>query len=117
MVFVWGLSANSPGDKRRDRRHVRSGDDNLSVDKVLVELGVGPVLVGGGDELVALLLDPLPDAELVLGGAEKVRLLLGVDAALEIGLASPTPARSCNWCNCSRVGMDSRRRGPKEPCP
>jgi len=32
---------------------------------------------------VALLLDPLPYAQLVLGGAQKLRFLLGVNAALE----------------------------------
>jgi hypothetical protein len=39
----------------------RCRDDDLCVDKVLVELGVLTLLVGGGDELVALLLNPLPD--------------------------------------------------------
>ena len=41
--------------------YIRCGDDDLCVDKVLVELGVLTLLVGGGDELVALLLNPLPD--------------------------------------------------------
>ena len=45
----------------RGSSDVRSGNDNLSIDKVLVELGVLTLLVGGGDELVALLLNPLPD--------------------------------------------------------
>jgi hypothetical protein len=49
---------------------------------VLVELGVLALLVGCGDELVALLLDPFPDTELVLSGTEKLGLLLGVDATL-----------------------------------
>lgn len=45
----------------RGRLDVRCRDDDLCVDKVLVELGVLTLLVGGGDELVALLLNPLPD--------------------------------------------------------
>ena len=49
---------------------------------MLVELRVLTLLVRGGDELVALLLDPLPQTKLVLGGSEKLRLLLGVDATL-----------------------------------
>ena len=62
--------------------HVRCGDDNFGVNKVLVELGVLTLLVGGGDELVALLLNPLPQTKLVLGGTEKTGLLLSVDATL-----------------------------------
>ena len=62
--------------------HVRCGDDNFRVNKVLVELGVLTLLAGGGDELVALLLNPLPQTELVLGGTEKTGLLLSVDATL-----------------------------------
>lgn len=50
---------------------IRSGNDDLGVNEVLVECGVGALLVGGGDELVALLLDPLPQAELVLGAAKQ----------------------------------------------
>ena len=61
---------------------VRCGDDDLCVDKVLVKLGVLALLVGSGDELVALLLDPFPQAKLVLSGTKKLGLLLGVDATL-----------------------------------
>jgi hypothetical protein len=38
---------------------------------VLVKFGVLALLVGGGDELVSLLLKPFADTELVLGCAEK----------------------------------------------
>jgi hypothetical protein len=48
-----------------------SGDDDLSIDELLVELGTLTVLVGGGNEGVALVLEPLADAELVLSGTEK----------------------------------------------
>lgn len=61
---------------------VRCGDDDFGINKVLVELGVLTLLVGRGDELVALLLDPLPQTELILGGTEETRLLLSVDTAL-----------------------------------
>lgn len=53
-----------------------SGDDDLSIDELLVELGTLTVLVGGGDEGVTLVLEPLSDAELVLSGAEKAGDLL-----------------------------------------
>jgi len=61
---------------------VRCGDDDFRIDEVLVELRVLTLLVGGGDELVALLLDPLPQTELILGGTEETGLLLSVDTAL-----------------------------------
>jgi hypothetical protein len=56
--------------------YIRSGDDDLSIDELLIELGVLALLVGGGDEGVALVLKPLADAQLVLGGAEKLGLLI-----------------------------------------
>lgn len=52
---------------------LRGGDDDLSVDELLVELGVLALLVGGGHKGVALILEPLADAELVLSGSEKLR--------------------------------------------
>ena len=66
----------------RGSSDVRRGNDNLRVDKVLVERRTLALLVRGCDELVALLLNPLPDTKLVLGGSEKTGLLLSVDAAL-----------------------------------
>jgi hypothetical protein len=50
--------------------YVRSGDDDLGVDKLLVELGVLALLVRGGHESVTLVLEPLADAELVLSGTK-----------------------------------------------
>jgi hypothetical protein len=49
--------------------NVRGGDDNFSVDELLVELGVGVILVGGCDEGVAGILEPFADSKLVLGCA------------------------------------------------
>jgi hypothetical protein len=66
----------------RGSSDVRCGNDDFGVNKVLVELGVLALLVGGGDELVALLLDPLPQTKLVLGGSEKTGLLLSVHTTL-----------------------------------
>ena len=50
---------------------VRSGDDDFGIDELLVELGVLALLVGGGYQSVALVLEPLAEAELVFCGAEK----------------------------------------------
>lgn len=50
-----------------------SGDDDLGVDELLVELGALTVLVGGGDKSVAGILEPLADTELVLGCSQKLR--------------------------------------------
>ena len=70
---------------------IRSGDDDLSVDQLLVKGRVIAVLVGGGDQSVALVLNPLPQAEFILDGTEKTGLLLGVLTTL-LGLAD-TPDR------------------------
>ncbi len=61
---------------------LRSGDDDFGVNEFLVEFGVLALLVGSGDESVALLFKPFPDAEFVLGRAQELWLLLGVDATL-----------------------------------
>lgn len=66
-------------------RNLRSGDDDFGIDKLLVESGVIGILVGGGDQGMALLLEPLPQAKLILSGAQEARLLFGMLAAL--------------WCN------------------
>lgn len=48
----------------------RCGDDNLSVHQLLVEIRILALLVGSGDQGVALILEPFPDAQLVLGRAQ-----------------------------------------------
>ncbi len=55
--------------------NLRGGDDDFGVDELLVKLGVLALLVGGGHEGVALVLEPFADAELVLSGSEKLRYL------------------------------------------
>ena len=51
---------------------LRGGDDNLGVDELLVKDRVLALLAGGGDQSMALVLEPLADAELVLSGSEKL---------------------------------------------
>lgn len=59
-----------------------SCDDDFGVDKVLIEGGVFALLVGGGYELMALILKPLAEAELVFGCAEEAWDVAGVGAAI-----------------------------------
>lgn len=54
-------------------RDLRSGDDDFSVDQLLLKDRVGALLVRGGDQSVALVLEPLADAELVLSRSEESR--------------------------------------------
>lgn len=61
------------------------GDDDLRVNQLLVKGRVLALLVGGGDEGVALALDPFPQTQFILDGTEKTGLLLGVFAALGEG--------------------------------
>lgn len=56
-------------------KDLRSGNDDFGIDEFLVKLGVLTLLVRGGDESVALVLEPFADAELVLSGSEKLRNL------------------------------------------
>lgn len=56
----------------------RSGNDDLSVDELLVESGVLAFLVRGGDESVTLVLEPLANAKLVLSCSEQLRNLESV---------------------------------------
>jgi len=57
-------------------------NDDLGVDELALKGAVLALLVGRGHEGVALRLEPLADAQLALGGAEQVGLLLGVVAAI-----------------------------------
>jgi hypothetical protein len=52
-----------------ERGIIRSSYYDLSINELLIELGVLALLIRSSDESVALLLDPFPDAQLVLGGA------------------------------------------------
>ena len=61
---------------------IRSGDNDLRIHKMLVESRTLTLLVGGGHKLVPLTLDPLPQAELILGGSEELGDLFGMLVAL-----------------------------------
>ena len=61
---------------------LRSGDNDFSVNHLLLEHAALTLLVRGSDESVSLVLEPLADTELVLCGTEETRLLLGVLLAL-----------------------------------
>lgn len=60
----------------------RCGDDDFCINKLLIEFGILPVLVRGGYEGVALVLQPFPNAKLVLRGTEQTWLLLSMLVAL-----------------------------------
>ena len=47
----------------------RCSDDNFSIYQLFVERRVLTLLVGCGDQGMALVLEPFPDTKLVLGGA------------------------------------------------
>ena len=63
-------------------KNIRSGDNDFSVNHLLLEHTALALLVGGGDESVSLVLEPLADTKLVLCGTEETRLLFGVLLAL-----------------------------------
>ena len=66
---------------------LRSGDNDFSVNHLLLEHAALALLVRGSDESVSLVLEPLADTELVLCGTEETRLLLGVLLALIEGVS------------------------------
>ena len=66
----------------KTQKHLRGGDDDFGIDQFLVKLGVLALLVGGCNQGVALVFQPLPDTELILGCSEELRYLLGVLSAL-----------------------------------
>ncbi len=69
------VSWECEGGGLEQRESLRGGDDDFGVDELLVKLGVLALLVRGGHEGVALALEPLAQAELILGGSEKLRNL------------------------------------------
>jgi len=52
--------------RRGGSLYLRGRDDNFCVNELLVERGVLALLIRSRDESVAVLLEPLADAELVL---------------------------------------------------
>ena len=63
------------GKKNKRKENLRSGDDHFGVNELFVKGRVLTLLVRGGDESVAIVLEPLADAELVLGSTEHAGLL------------------------------------------
>lgn len=76
------MSIMQTGQTNGPESLLRCSDDDFSVDKLLVELAVLTLLVGGGYQRVALVLNPFPDTQLVLRGTEQTRLLSRVLVAL-----------------------------------
>lgn len=60
----------------------RCGDDDLCINKLLVEFGILPFLVRGSHKGVTLVLQPFSNAKLVLRGTEQTWLLLSMLVAL-----------------------------------
>ena len=67
---------------QEEGKNLRSGDNDFSVDHLLLEHTALTLLVRGSDESVSLVLEPLADTKLVLSGTEETGLLLGVLLAL-----------------------------------
>lgn len=63
-------------------RDSRSGDNDLGIDEFLVEFGALALLVRCGDESVTLVLKPFSQTQLILGGAQKARLVASMLVAL-----------------------------------
>ena len=60
----------------------RCGDDDLCINKLLIEFGILSLFVRGGHKGVALVLQPFSNAKLVLRGTEQTWLLLSMLVAL-----------------------------------
>ena len=68
--------------KTRGEGNQRGRDDDLSIHQFPLEGRVLSLLVGGGDQGVTLILEPLPQTQLILSGTQKAGLLFGVFTAL-----------------------------------
>lgn len=97
--------------ERNWNSYSRSSNDNFSVDQLLVKGGVLALLVGGSHQGVALVLEPLADAELIFGGTQQTGLLLGMLTTL-ISHQQPKTIIEFNF-----AAINLRRTEPGEPCP
>lgn len=95
--------------------NLRCGDDDLSIDQMLVKGRVLPFLVRGGDELMALVLDPFPQPELVLGAAQKLWLLSGVFVRLLAGI-SKRVMRALHIRSCREDGSVFASQASRKGC-
>lgn len=87
-------TSNSPLVSRRCPSHhawySRSCNYHLGINHFLLEDAVLPLFVRGGDQRVTLILEPFPDAELVLSGSQKLWFLLSVLTTLVRGISKVT---------------------------
>ena len=68
----------------QEKRSVRGGDDDLSVDQFLIKGRVLALLVGCCHEAMSLIFEPFADPKFVFGGAEKLWDFSGMLFALSI---------------------------------
>ncbi|KAL2170109.1 hypothetical protein VTG60DRAFT_5204 [Thermothelomyces hinnuleus] len=122
----------SKAKKESSREDARCGDDNLGINQLAVKGRVLAVLVRGGHEGVALVLEPLAQAELILGRPQKVRHLLFVAMLANffllfvVGIFAEPP-RPCplffpsgSGCRAGRdagAGLPPSARPAFTPCP
>lgn len=57
---------------------IRCGNDDLRIDQFTIKGGVCTIFVGGGDELMALVFQPLSQTKLVLTGSKEFGDIFGV---------------------------------------
>jgi len=67
------------------RGHQRCGYDDFCINQLLLKNRVGSLLVRSGDKLIVVLLNPLPQAELILHRAQEFGDLLCMFPALKRG--------------------------------
>ena len=85
-----------PRQWQEEDKDLRGGDNDFGVNHLLLEDAALTLLVGGCDESVSLVLEPLADSELVLCGSEEAGLLFGVLLALGEEVLSVGCSRESN---------------------
>ena len=91
-----GIEVLSRQWREEEDKNLRSGDNDFGVNHLLLEDAALTLLVGGCDESVSLVLEPLADSELVLCGSEEAGLLFGVLLALMEEVLSVGCSRESN---------------------
>jgi len=76
---------------------LRSGDDDLRIDQFLVEFGVLALLIGGGNEGVALIFEPFPYSQLILRRTDHFSVIGGVLSAI-VQDKEYFPLQLKGWC-------------------
>ena len=62
----------------------RSRDDNFRIFELLIKFGSRPILIRRGYQSMALIFNPFPESQLILGCAQELWNLLGVLLALRV---------------------------------